>query len=77
MHLAFTYIQIIHNHGVLSGWNTFNNFNWEKGTICHCIFKCDKMESMMSLIRNSVRLVSDLLENKGMRKWTIISTNLP
>ncbi len=19
-----------HNHGVLSGWNTFNNFNWDK-----------------------------------------------
>ncbi|MFD3447921.1 serine hydrolase domain-containing protein [Microbacteriaceae bacterium 4G12] len=21
-----------HNHGVLAGWNTFNNFNWEKRT---------------------------------------------
>ncbi|UNT71696.1 beta-lactamase family protein (plasmid) [Bacillus sp. N447-1] len=26
----YVYPDYFHNHGVLSGWNTFNNFNWDK-----------------------------------------------
>jgi len=26
----YIYPEYFHNHGVLSGWNTFNNFNWNK-----------------------------------------------
>ncbi|MCU4948914.1 beta-lactamase family protein [Bacillus cereus] len=26
----YIYPDYYHNHGVLSGWNTFNNFNWDK-----------------------------------------------
>ncbi|MEH7257777.1 serine hydrolase domain-containing protein, partial [Bacillus toyonensis] len=28
----YIYPDYYHNHGVLAGWNTFNNFNWDKRT---------------------------------------------
>ncbi|HDX9579002.1 TPA: beta-lactamase family protein [Bacillus pseudomycoides] len=56
-----------HNHGVLSGWNTFNNFNWDKQLFV----------IVFSNVQNGIndefntefrKLVSDLLEKEEMRK---------
>ena len=32
----YTYPDYYHNHGVLAGWNTFNNFNWDKKHSSYC-----------------------------------------
>ncbi len=51
----YIYPDYFHNHGVLSGWNTFNNFNKEKRNFCYFIFKCEKIVWMMTLIKSSER----------------------
>lgn len=63
----YIYPDYYHNHGVLSGWNTFNNFNWDKKLFV----------TVFSNVQNGIndefntefrKLVSDLLEKEEMRK---------
>ncbi|PEY41729.1 penicillin-binding protein [Bacillus cereus] len=60
----YIYPDYFHNHGVLAGWNTFNNFNKDKGTFV----------ILFSNVQNSInddfnkefrKMVSDLLEQRG------------
>ncbi|MGG2014247.1 serine hydrolase domain-containing protein [Bacillus sp. S10(2024)] len=63
----YIYPDYYHNHGVLSGWNTFNNFNWDKKLFV----------TVFSNVQNGInddfntefrKLVSDLLEKEEMKK---------
>ncbi|MEI4803173.1 serine hydrolase domain-containing protein [Bacillus sp. FJAT-51639] len=63
----YIYPDYYHNHGVLSGWNTFNNFNWDKQLFV----------IVFSNVQNGIndefntefrKLVSDLLEKEEMRR---------
>lgn len=60
----YIYPDYFHNHGVLAGWNTFNNFNKDKGTFV----------ILFSNVQNGInddfnkefrKMVSDLLEQRG------------
>ncbi|MBC6974254.1 beta-lactamase family protein [Bacillus sp. Xin] len=60
----YIYHDYFHNHGVVAGWNTFNNFNKDKGTFV----------ILFSNVQNSInddfnkefrKTVSDLLEQRG------------
>ncbi|MDZ5607330.1 serine hydrolase domain-containing protein [Bacillus pseudomycoides] len=60
----YIYHDYFHNHGVLAGWNTFNNFNKDKGTFV----------VLFSNVQNSInddfnkefrKMVNDLLEQRG------------
>ncbi|MEN1934558.1 serine hydrolase domain-containing protein [Paenibacillus sp. 102] len=60
----YIYPDYFHNHGVVAGWNTFNNFNKDKGTFV----------VLFSNVQNSInddfnkefrKMVSDLLEKRG------------
>jgi len=60
----YIYPAYFHNHGVLSGWNTFNNFNKEKGTFV--ILFSNVKNSIDDDFNNEFRkMVSDLLEQRG------------
>lgn len=60
----YIYPDYFHNHGVLSGWNTFNNFNKEKGTFV--ILFSNVKNSIDDDFNNEFRkMVSDLLEQRG------------
>ncbi|HEK9099405.1 beta-lactamase family protein [Bacillus pfraonensis] len=60
----YIYSDYFHNHGVVAGWNTFNNFNKDKRTFV----------ILFSNVQNSInddfnkefrKMVSDLLEKRG------------
>ncbi|MBJ8029807.1 serine hydrolase [Bacillus cereus group sp. N21] len=60
----YIYPDYFHNHGVVAGWNTFNNFNKDKGTFV----------VLFSNVQNGInddfnkefrKMVSDLLEQRG------------
>lgn len=56
-----------HNHGVLSGWNTFNNFNWEKQR--YVILFSNVKNSMDDKFNEKFRdLVNTLLDDKNKKK---------
>ncbi|WP_260869660.1 serine hydrolase [Bacillus cereus] len=60
----YIYPDYFHNHGVLSGWNTFNNFNKEKGIFV--ILFSNVKNSIDDDFNNEFRkMVSDLLEQRG------------
>ncbi len=60
----YIYPDYFHNHGVLSGWNTFNNFNKEKGTFV--ILFSNVKNSIDDDFNNEFRkMVNDLLERRG------------
>ncbi|HHK5532104.1 TPA: serine hydrolase [Bacillus mobilis] len=60
----YIYPDYFYNHGVLSGWNTFNNFNKEKGTFV--ILFSNVKNSIDDDFNNEFRkMVSDLLEQRG------------
>ena len=50
-----------HNHGVLNGWNTFNNFNKDKGTFV-ILFSNVKNSMDDDFNKEFRKMVSDLLE---------------
>ncbi|WP_141557842.1 serine hydrolase domain-containing protein [Bacillus cereus] len=60
----YIYPDYIHNHGVLSGWNTFNNFNKEKGTFV-ILFSNVKNGLDDDFNKEFRKMVSDLLEQRG------------
>ncbi|KEK25976.1 serine hydrolase domain-containing protein [Bacillus gaemokensis] len=53
-----------HNHGVLAGWNTFNNFNKDKGTFV-ILFSNVKNSMDNDFNKEFRKMVSDLLEQRG------------
>jgi teichoic acid D-alanine hydrolase len=53
-----------HNHGVVSGWNTFNNFNKEKGTFV-MLFSNVKNGLDDEFNKEFRKMVNDLLEQRG------------
>lgn len=53
-----------HNHGVVSGWNTFNNFNKEKGTFV-ILFSNVKNGLNDDINKEFRKMVNDLLEQRG------------
>lgn len=60
----YIYPDYFHNHGVLSGWNTFNNFNKEKGTFV-ILFSNVKNSMDDDFNKDFRKMVSDLLEQRG------------
>ncbi|HGH7178342.1 TPA: serine hydrolase domain-containing protein [Bacillus luti] len=60
----YIYPDYFHNHGVLSGWNTFNNFNKEKGTFV-ILFSNVKNSMDDDFNKEFRKMVSDLLEQRG------------
>ncbi|HFJ9449152.1 serine hydrolase domain-containing protein [Bacillus tropicus] len=60
----YIYPDYFHNHGVLSGWNTFNNFNKEKGTFV-ILFSNVKNSMDDEFNKDFRKMVSDLLEQRG------------
>ncbi|EJV82239.1 serine hydrolase domain-containing protein [Bacillus mycoides] len=60
----YIYPDFFHNHGVLSGWNTFNNFNKEKGTFV-ILFSNVKNSLDDDFNKEFRKMVNDLLEQRG------------
>ncbi|MGH0675910.1 serine hydrolase domain-containing protein [Bacillus luti] len=60
----YIYPDYFHNHGVISGWNTFNNFNKEKGTFV-ILFSNVKNSMDDDFNKEFRKMVSDLLEQRG------------
>ncbi|EEL86366.1 Beta-lactamase [Bacillus cereus AH1272] len=60
----YIYPDYFHNHGVLSGWNTFNNFNKEKGTFV-ILFSNVKNSLDDDFNKEFRKMVNDLLEQRG------------
>ncbi|MEK4736013.1 MULTISPECIES: serine hydrolase domain-containing protein [Bacillus] len=60
----YIYPDYFHNHGVLSGWNTFNNFNKEKGTFV-ILFSNVKNSMDGDFNKEFRKMVNDLLEQRG------------
>ncbi|KFM98474.1 class A beta-lactamase-related serine hydrolase [Bacillus clarus] len=60
----YIYPDYFHNHGVLSGWNTFNNFNKEKGTFV-ILFSNVKNSMDDNFNKEFRKMVSNLLEQRG------------
>ncbi|MBJ8102702.1 MULTISPECIES: serine hydrolase domain-containing protein [Bacillus cereus group] len=60
----YIYPDYFHNHGVLSGWNTFNNFNKEKGTFV-ILFSNVKNGLDDDFNKEFRKMVNDLLEQRG------------
>ena len=60
----YIYPDFFHNHGVLSGWNTFNNFNKEKGTFV-ILFSNVKNGLDDDFNKEFRKMVNDLLEQRG------------
>ncbi|KAA0805060.1 class A beta-lactamase-related serine hydrolase [Bacillus sp. JAS102] len=60
----YIYHDYFHNHGVISGWNTFNNFNKEKGTFV-ILFSNVKNNIDDDFNKEFRKMVSDLLEQRG------------
>ncbi|PGZ73903.1 serine hydrolase domain-containing protein [Bacillus sp. AFS029637] len=60
----YIYPDYFHNHGVLSGWNTFNNFNKDKG-IFVILFSNVKNSMDDDFNKEFRKMVSDLLEQRG------------
>ncbi|PGZ99413.1 penicillin-binding protein [Bacillus pseudomycoides] len=60
----YIYPDYYYNHGVLSGWNTFNNFNWDKQLF---VIVFSNVQNGINDEFNSEfrKLVSDLLEKRG------------
>lgn len=59
----YIYPDYYHNHGVLAGWNTFNNFNWDKRTFV--ILFSNVQNGMNDAFNQEFRkLANDLLEEK-------------
>ncbi|AWC33637.1 serine hydrolase domain-containing protein [Bacillus cytotoxicus] len=60
----YIYNDYFHNHGVLAGWNTFNNFNKDKG-IFVILFSNVKNSMDDDFNKEFRKMVSDLLEQRG------------
>ncbi|GLV62086.1 penicillin-binding protein [Bacillus mycoides] len=60
----YIYPDYFHNHGVLAGWNTFNNFNKEKGTFV-ILFSNVKNGLDDDFNKEFRKMVNDLLEQRG------------
>ncbi|ETT79269.1 serine hydrolase domain-containing protein [Bacillus mycoides] len=59
----YIYPDYYHNHGVLAGWNTFNNFNWDKRTFI--ILFSNVQNGMNDTFNQEFRkLANDLIEGK-------------
>ncbi|QWU46095.1 serine hydrolase [Bacillus sp. NP247] len=59
----YIYPDYYHNHGVLAGWNTFNNFNWDKRTFV--ILFSNVQNGMNDAFNQEFRkMVKDLIEGK-------------
>ncbi|HHT7237338.1 MULTISPECIES: serine hydrolase domain-containing protein [Bacillus] len=59
----YIYPDYYHNHGVLAGWNTFNNFNWDKKTFV--ILFSNVQNGMNDTFNQEFRkLANDLIEGK-------------
>lgn len=59
----YTYPDYYHNHGVLAGWNTFNNFNWDKRTFV--ILFSNVQNGMNDTFNQEFRkMANDLIEGK-------------
>ncbi|MBK5350087.1 beta-lactamase family protein [Bacillus sp. TH44] len=59
----YIYPDYYHNHGVLAGWNTFNNFNWDKRTFV--ILFSNVQNGMNDTFNQEFRkLANDLIEGK-------------
>ncbi|PEX82089.1 serine hydrolase domain-containing protein [Bacillus cereus] len=59
----YIYPDYYHNHGVLAGWNTFNNFNWDKRTFV--ILFSNVQNGMNDAFNQEFRkLANDLIEEK-------------
>ncbi|EJS70210.1 serine hydrolase domain-containing protein [Bacillus cereus] len=59
----YIYPDYYHNHGVLAGWNTFNNFNWDKRTFV--ILFSNVQNGMNDTFNQEFRkLANDLIEEK-------------
>ncbi|MGE6348254.1 serine hydrolase domain-containing protein [Bacillus mycoides] len=59
----YIYPDYYHNHGVLAGWNTFNNFNWDKRTFV--ILFSNVQNGMNDTFNQEFRkLAKDLIEGK-------------
>ncbi|MED2439639.1 serine hydrolase [Bacillus thuringiensis] len=60
----YIYADYFHNHGVLSGWNTFNNFNRDKRTFV--ILFSNVQNGMNDAFNQEFRkMANDLIEGKG------------
>lgn len=60
----YIYPDYYHNHGVLAGWNTFNNFNWDKRMFV--ILFSNVQNGMNDAFNQEFRkLANDLIEGKG------------
>ena len=60
----YTYPDYYHNHGVLAGWNTFNNFNWDKKTFV--ILFSNVQNGMNDSFNQEFRkMANDLIEGNG------------
>ncbi|PEY39576.1 penicillin-binding protein [Bacillus cereus] len=59
----YMYPDYYHNHGVLAGWNTFNNFNWDKRIFV--ILFSNVQNGMSDAFNQEFRkMAKDLLEGK-------------
>ncbi|HDR7389527.1 serine hydrolase domain-containing protein [Bacillus toyonensis] len=59
----YIYPDYYHNHGVLAGWNTFNNFNWDKRTFV--ILFSNVQNGMNDTFNQEFRkMANDLIEEK-------------
>ncbi|KFN04269.1 class A beta-lactamase-related serine hydrolase [Bacillus clarus] len=59
----YIYPDYYHNHGVLAGWNTFNNFNWDKRIFV--ILFSNVQNGMNDTFNQEFRgMAKDLLEGK-------------
>ncbi|MHA4259285.1 beta-lactamase family protein [Bacillus cereus] len=59
----YIYPDYYHNHGVLAGWNTFNNFNWDKRTFV--ILFSNVQNGMNDAFNQEFRkMANDLIEGK-------------
>ncbi|MED1381853.1 penicillin-binding protein [Bacillus mycoides] len=59
----YIYPDYYHNHGVLAGWNTFNNFNWDKRTFV--ILFSNVQNGINDTFNQEFRkLANDLIEGK-------------
>ncbi|MFE6135894.1 serine hydrolase domain-containing protein [Bacillus sp. NPDC057893] len=59
----YIYPDYYHNHGVLAGWNTFNNFNWDKRTFV--ILFSNVQNGMNDAFNQEFRkMAKDLIEGK-------------
>ena len=60
----YIYPDYFHNHGVVAGWNTFNNFNKDKGTFV-ILFSNVKNGINDDFNKEFRKMVSNLLEQRG------------